>query len=57
MRIDLVDVTAGEGADALRPTTVGFESGAVTLVATETAQRPTLLALLASGACSRNRDR
>jgi hypothetical protein len=49
MRIDLVDVTAGEGADALPPTTVGFESGAVTLVATETAQRPTLLALLASG--------
>jgi hypothetical protein len=49
MRIDLVDVTAGKGADALRPTTVGFESGAVTLMATETAQRPTLLALLASG--------
>jgi hypothetical protein len=49
MRIDLVDVTAGEGADALRPTTVGFESGSVTLVATETAQRPTLLALIASG--------
>jgi hypothetical protein len=49
MRIDLVDVTAGEGAEALPPTTVGFESGAVTLVAVETAQRPTLLALLASG--------
>jgi hypothetical protein len=49
MRIDLIDVTAGEGTDALRPTTVGFESGTVTLVATETAQRPTLLALLASG--------
>jgi hypothetical protein len=49
MRIDLVDVTAGEGSDALPPTTVGFESGSVTLVATETAQRPTLLALIASG--------
>jgi hypothetical protein len=49
MRIDLVDVTAGEGAEALPPTTVGFENGAVTLVAAETAQRPTLLALLASG--------
>ena len=49
MRIDLVDVTAGDGADALRRTTVGFSSGAVTLIATETAQRPTLLALLASG--------
>jgi hypothetical protein len=49
MRIDLVDVTAGEGAEALQATTVAFESGAVTLVAAETAQRPTLLALLASG--------
>lgn len=49
MRIDLIDATAGEGFEALPPTTLSFVTGQVTLAAVETAQRPTLLALLASG--------
>jgi hypothetical protein len=49
MRVELVDVTKGEGHTALAPTTLSYESGAVTLIAAETAQRPTLLALIAGG--------
>jgi hypothetical protein len=49
MRVDLVDVAKGEGHTALEPTTLSYESGSVTLVAAETAQRPTLLALIAGG--------
>lgn len=40
MRIDLIDATAGEGFEALPPTTVSFISGQVTLIVAETAQRP-----------------
>jgi hypothetical protein len=49
MRVELVDVTKGDDHTALAPTTLSYESGSVTLVATETAQRPTLLALISGG--------
>lgn len=49
MRVELIDVAKGEGHTALAPTTLSYESGSVTLVAVETAQRPTLLALIAAG--------
>lgn len=49
MRIVLDQVSKGRGEDALRPTTVTFESGSATLARAETQQRPTVLGLLASG--------
>lgn len=49
MRVVLDAVGKGRREHALPVTSVAFESGAATLVAAETAQRPTVLGLIASG--------
>ncbi|RFA12280.1 hypothetical protein B7R22_15840 [Subtercola boreus] len=49
MRITLNDVAKGDQGENLPPTSLEYQSGGVTVVAVETAQRPTVLALLASG--------
>lgn len=49
IRIELTGVTKGKRGIALPETDLVFRSGAATLVVTETAQRPTVLGLIASG--------
>ena len=49
MRVELRGASKGRNAQALAPTTIGFESGRATLARAETEQRPTVLGLLASG--------
>lgn len=49
IRIELLGVSKGRRGIALPETDLAFRSGAVTLVVTETAQRPTVLGLIASG--------
>ncbi|TQL55833.1 hypothetical protein [Subtercola boreus] len=49
MKIILNSVAKGDHGENLPETSLSYESGAVTMVAVETAQRPTVLALLATG--------
>ncbi|WP_116419794.1 hypothetical protein [Subtercola boreus] len=49
MKIILNHVVKGENGENLPETSCSFESGGVTVVAVETAQRPTVLSLLATG--------
>ena len=49
MRIELTGVTKGPQGVALPETTLAFSSGRATLAVAETAQRPTVLGLIASG--------
>lgn len=49
MRVQLDAVAKGRRDIALPPTSLSFRSGRATLAVTETAQRPTVLGLIASG--------
>lgn len=52
MRVTLDAVAKGRRDAALPPTSLAYASGRATLVVTETAQRPTVLGLIASGRMS-----
>lgn len=49
MRVELLSVSKGRNGEVLPETSAVIESGRVTLVEAETEQRPTVLALIASG--------
>lgn len=49
MRVELVDVTKGRDASSLPATSLSFQTGSATFSRAETAQRPTVLGLIASG--------
>ncbi|WP_345134100.1 hypothetical protein [Microbacterium laevaniformans] len=53
MRVRLDEVQKGRRGEALGTTSLTYRSGRATLAVAETEQRPTVLGLIASGACAR----